>query len=140
MSDIQPTGPAPGGGYERSDFRLRPVLVFGVLLTVTVALVLVLTAGMLDYFARRQPLQRAPAPAPPPVAMRSGPGEPILQVDGIRDYRSFREAEDRLLTSYGWADPEGGHVRIPIAAAMELLLARGLPAAERPAPSRRTRP
>ena len=38
----------------------------------------------------------------------------------------MRAAEDQMLTSYGWVDPQNGVVRIPIDRAIDLLAQRGL--------------
>ena len=40
----------------------------------------------------------------------------------------MRAAEEKELTTYGWADEEKRAVRIPIDQAMKLLVERGLPA------------
>jgi hypothetical protein len=117
-----------GGGYEKSDLAAKPVAIFAVVLTAVVAGVLIFILWMLDFFAAR-------LPAPPPgktassSAVRSGPPEPPLQVDGMRNLRAMRAAEDGLLTSYGWVNREANTVHIPVERAMDLLVERGLPAA-----------
>lgn len=143
MSDPQAGSPPPGGGYEKSDFTLRPVVTFAVVLGLAVAGVLLLMLWMLDFFAARQPGPTSPAPAPS-AAVRSGPPEPRLQVGGSRPLEAMRRAEEARLAGYGWVDRQAGTVHIPIARAMDLLLERGLPggaAAARPAerPGRRGR-
>ena len=40
----------------------------------------------------------------------------------------MRAEEDRILNSYGWVDAQRGIVRIPIAQAMAMTVAQGLPA------------
>jgi hypothetical protein len=47
----------------------------------------------------------------------------------VTDLAAMRAAEDRVLHSYGWVDPQKGIVHIPIEEAMKLTLANGLPAA-----------
>ena len=56
--------------------------------------------------------------------------EPRLQVNAPSELRTMREAEDRMLNSYGWVDPQSETVRIPIERAMEILAQKGLPARE----------
>jgi hypothetical protein len=46
---------------------------------------------------------------------------PQLQVDESKDLQAFRKEEDEWLNSYGWTDPKGDNVRIPIDVAMRLL-------------------
>ena len=43
------------------------------------------------------------------------------------DLSRFREREEAELNTYGWINRTSGVVRIPIARAMDLLLAHGLP-------------
>ncbi|HEY6199544.1 MAG TPA: hypothetical protein VI231_13105, partial [Candidatus Binatia bacterium] len=77
-------------------------------------------------FARRQ------APRPPLVVTREAT-EPQLQVNAPSELRTIREAEDRMLNSYGWVDPQGETVRIPIDRAMEILAQKGLAARQQKA-------
>ena len=46
--------------------------------------------------------------------------------------KAIRAAEDQVLNSYAWMDPEKGVVRIPIGRAMDLLAERGLPSRVQP--------
>jgi hypothetical protein len=39
-------------------------------------------------------------------------------------YRDFKVQDEALLTSYGWVDQANGVVRIPIEAAMDLIIER----------------
>src|SRR6476469_4881331 len=45
----------------------------------------------------------------------------------VTDLADMRAAEQKALTTYGWADQQKGIVRIPIDQAMQLTLQRGLP-------------
>src|ERR1043165_5033515 len=95
-------------GYERKDLSPRAIALFGVALSI----VIVLSAGIVtlfqlyagNRFARRQ------APRPPLVVTRETT-EPRLQVNAPSELRTIREAEDRMLNSYGWVDPQGETVR-----------------------------
>ena len=60
-------------------------------------------------------------------ALRRLPPEPRLQIDPRDDLSNMRQAEEQVLTSYGWVDRNGGIVRIPIDQAMKLIAERGLP-------------
>ena len=80
---------------------------------------------------------RAPLAAPPvrpsiqDGRVVGGPASvPSLLVREPMNLQKFREEEEHLLSSYGWADQNTGVVRLPIDRAKELLLERGLPARE----------
>lgn len=62
------------------------------------------------------------------VDARRLPPEPRLQQAPILDLREMREAEDKILNSYGWIDQQHGIVRVPIDQAIDLLARRGLQA------------
>jgi hypothetical protein len=128
MSEHAPRSHRPGGGYEKSDFAFGPVLAVAAGLSAAVAAVLLFILWLLGFFAARLPAPAAPAPAPA-AAVRSGPREPRLQVDGIREMRQMLAEEEARLSGYGWVDRQRGTVRIPVARAMELILERGLPGA-----------
>lgn len=52
---------------------------------------------------------------------------PALQISPQFDLDRFKAREKLRLESYGWVDRTSGIVHIPIAAAMDLALARGFP-------------
>ncbi len=141
MSDPHPQSGerSPAGGYEKSDLTVKSAATIAIVLTLLVAAVLFLILWMLGFFAARLPAPSAPAPAKS-AAVRSGPQEPPLQVDAIRDLRSLRAAEDALATSYGWVNRETGTVRIPVDRAMDLLAERGLPAPPEARPTPASKP
>ena len=143
MSDPHPRSEAqpPAGGYEKSDLTVKPVAAFAIVLTVVVAGVLVLILWMLGFFAARLPAPPGAGPTPAKsAAVRSGPKEPPLQVDTMRNLWSMRAAEDALVTSYGWVSREAGTVRIPVDRAMELLVERGLPVPSKAGPESAAKP
>lgn len=55
------------------------------------------------------------------------PPRPRLQAAPKKDLDQLRQAEDKVLNTYGWIDRDAGQVRIPIDRAMELIVQRGLP-------------
>jgi hypothetical protein len=101
--------------------RFMIVLVLGGILT------LLMIFLVFAYF-KKQEAALNPPPAPG-MGVEAGrvPPEPRLQASPTRDLKQMREAEDRILTSYAWLDPDHGVVRIPISRAIDLLAQRGLP-------------
>lgn len=124
----------PGaGGYEKSDLRPKPIVIFGVILTVVTILAFGVTYGMIQFLGWwDRPRLETPAS---PLATRTVPPEPRLQVDAPKELQTLRAAEEEALTSYGWVSRESGIARIPIQRAMQLVLERGLPGTKTPAPS-----
>jgi len=117
----------PQGGYEKSDLRSRPIVVFGVILGVTVALAFVAAYGMIHVLGWwDRPRLETPAS---PLATRTVPPEPRLQVEAPKDLASLQAAEQEVLTTYAWVSKEAGVARIPIDRAMQIVLERGLPPA-----------
>jgi hypothetical protein len=122
-----PTEPR-GSGHEERDIRLRPIIWAGVGLVVLVIVVHVGLWWLFDDFTeRRTRLEGPPTPTAPLAWPRQLPPGPRLQTDPHQDLQAWLGAENAVLQSYGWVDQEAGIARIPIARAMELLAARGLP-------------
>jgi hypothetical protein len=123
--------PEPGG-YEKSDLRPKPIVVFGVILTLVTILAFVAAYGMI-WFLGWWDRPRLETPASP-LATRTVPSEPRLQVEAPKDLQSLQANEQEVLTTYAWVSKEAGIARIPIERAMQLVLERGLPISP-PAPA-----
>jgi hypothetical protein len=54
------------------------------------------------------------------------PPAPRLEIHTVGRWRTFREAEQARLSSYGWMDRGTGAVHIPIERAMDLIAERGV--------------
>jgi len=127
-----PQGSAPGG-YEKSDVRPKPILISGVILAVVTILVFVTAYGMMRLLGWwERPRLETPAS---PLATRTVPIEPRLQVEAPKELKALQTAEQEILTSYAWVNQEAGIARIPVDRAMRLVLERGLPAPKPAAPA-----
>lgn len=62
------------------------------------------------------------------VADRMPQGVPVLQPSPEAELVEMRRAQAQELHGYGWIDEGAGIVRVPIEVAMDLVLAKGLPA------------
>jgi hypothetical protein len=113
-------------GYEERDVNAFAVSAAGLAIF---ALVLVSVFGM--WFLFNLFAQREAAKSPPLVSAPKLPPEPRLQASPVLDYRTLRDAEDRLLKGYGWIDPDRGIVRIPVDRALEIVAQKGLPASKK---------
>lgn len=112
MSDV----PHPNG-YEKSDADPRLIAA----LAAGIAVFLLTTPYLLQWaYPNADRIGGVPPGLPEPPA-------PRLQVRPRIDLDRLRSYERGRLDVYGWTDRDHTAVRIPIARAMELLAARGLP-------------
>jgi len=99
-----------------------------------IALILLSIFSMAGLFALfRYFIQSTGGPVPPvtrefQLDARKMPPAPQLEVSEPGDLARDRAAEDKLLTTYGWADKPSGTVRIPIERAIDMVAEQGLPA------------
>ena len=113
-------------GYELSDLRPGYIALFGIALTAVIVVAAVITSLLIHFKAAEQSRQETPVPRL--AGEREATPGSRLQVDGNKELRQMRMAEDAALNSYGWVDKSSGSVRIPIERAMEILAKKGLPA------------
>ena len=113
-----------GVGYEKADISIERLLTFGAGVVGLVALGALGAFVAFHFFVAHQSLG---PPATPFENVRQLPPEPRLQVHAPLDLAQYRAGQDKTLDSYGWVDAAGGVVRMPIDAAMKLLLQKGLP-------------
>lgn len=115
------SGRVAEGVHEPSHLRLRRVVVLGVALA---AVVSAFTLMLWIVFVHEQ---RGSALRQPP--------EPQVEVAGARNLELLREKETRRLDTYGWVNRNERVFHIPIQAAMDRVIRRGLPARQTTRPS-----
>lgn len=126
MSDFEPTGEQHGGGHAPTEIRLRGILSFAIALIVVIVFVQAGLSFLMGGFSRDERSHITSRSA----RMRDETGQfpaPRLQGNPGTDMARFRREEQARLDEYGWVDRRGGVARIPVARAMEILAARGLP-------------
>jgi hypothetical protein len=89
--------------------------------------------GLYKFLQARETARDRPASPLVDRSVPRMPPEPRLQTSPERELATMRAEQQALLESYGWVDESAGVARIPITAAMDLLLARGLPVRPQPA-------
>jgi hypothetical protein len=117
----------PGTGHEETDINVWAVGKFAVALMLVTVAVLFVLFGLFRYLLSREggpPAGRSQVAASEPA--KAFP-QPQLQENEVLDLKAIRAAEDQVLHSYAWINPEMNVVRIPIDRAMDLLVERGLP-------------
>ena len=127
--------------YEKSDVTIRGIVTFAAILAVATGVTMALMGWLfwgLEARAVRADTASVPRtrlqdvrPEHPPVPILQGsPGSNFELTDPLVEMEAWdREMDERLATS-GWIDRNAGTVRIPIEAAKQLLLERGLPVRE----------
>ena len=108
-------------GYEVSDARVTPLVIFVVILV----LITVGVMGASSWILNGLEASREPEPEVHPLAAeRQVPPAPRLQDVPSKDIAEHRAIQGKLLGEYEWIDREQGIVRIPIERAMELVAER----------------
>jgi hypothetical protein len=124
--DIQlPDLSRPEARHEQSDIDVWAVGKFALALAFLCVFSFGLLFGLFKFFQAETggPLPKSELN----VDARRLPPEPRLQQSPVTDLREMREAEDKILNSYGWVDQAHGVVRVPIDQAINMLAQRGLP-------------
>ena len=123
----------PKTHHEESDVSVRAIAAFAVALVIVAVLVHLAVYLLYRFYASGTENVR---PSYPITASQQEqmPALPRLQTNPRQDLLDLRSQEDRILSTYGWADRNAGAVRIPIADAMKLTLQRGLPSRDAAAP------
>ena len=137
------TDPHGGGGYEKSDAQIRPLVESGIVLVVLCAVsfwsMIYLHHWLQDYELKKDSFGNALTPAreiPPAPLLETAQGMPVnwsesknLEHQPFKNsgFGAVRAAESAHLNSYGWIDEPGKIVHIPIQQAMQRLLEQGVP-------------
>jgi hypothetical protein len=113
--------------HDDREIDIKAIGTFGIALVLICIATFALLLGIFHYFKTREDAsQTASRPGVDPGAHRMPP-LPRLQSEPVPDLKAVRDAEEKILHSYAWADQPKGLVRIPIEQAIDLLAQRGLP-------------
>jgi hypothetical protein len=118
-------------GHETRDVNIRALTIAGLIMFAILVLILISMKWMFFYLAKTLPLG---PPTTPYETARTLPPEPRLQAAPAEDLKTYLNAQQQLLNSYGWVDRGNGIVRIPVDRAMDLILQRGLPVRQQAPP------
>lgn len=117
----------PSVAFEQSEEDVHAVSSFGIGLAIGIVIVAFAMWGLFEWFYAREDMANPPVT---PVVLSEKPQlppEPRLQAVPRLDLASLREGENQILKSYAWVDPNRGIARIPIADAIRIVAAKGLP-------------
>lgn len=119
----------PGAGHEHTDAEIGPIVKFAIWITAIAIVVHVGALFMFNFMADQRTevnVNEFPvAPPQPGLVLPQGPWR--LQRFPANEMYEYRLQEQHLERTYGWVDRNAGMVRIPLAEAMRLTIARGLP-------------
>ncbi len=116
-------------GHELRDMRLRTVVRWLALLTVSVTvLVIAVTVFERSVIGHTGPLK----PVVEDVPKVTPPPQPRLELMNGEILGALRAKEDQILNNYTWIDQGAGKVSLPIDRAIELTAQRGLPVRSEP--------
>jgi hypothetical protein len=135
-------------GHETTDARLRPIIVFIVVMILAAGLIQLAVLALMHFLRHHN---AAADPTPSPFAdQRAAPPEPRLQpslthpTQPHEDMATLHARWQQQLTTYGKIPGDTGHARIPITRAMQLMIQTGVkvdaPPTTKPAPHPVTQP
>jgi hypothetical protein len=106
----------------------RVVVGLAVVLVAASALAMIVVFGLFRSFEKKAETRDAASLAAAGAERRPEtlPPAPRLQIQPVRHWRDFRDAERERLGTYGWMDRSTGAVHLPIERAIDLVLARGV--------------
>ena len=118
----------PSVAHDRGEEDVKTVSGFGIGLALGIVVVVFAMWGLFEWFYARED-QASPVVAPAILSetKQQLPPEPRLQAQPRLDLQALHEGEDQVLTTYAWIDPDRGIARIPIAEAIKIVAAKGLP-------------
>ena len=123
--DKPPNFSATTPGYETRDANAGGVFKFLAALGIVLLITGLVCWGLFRFFSAHEVNQAASES--PFAGTRQLPLGPQLQVNPREDWLKFREEQEKSLETYAWENRSAGTVRVPIEAAMELLVKKGVP-------------
>jgi hypothetical protein len=114
-------------GYEKRDASIPGLIQFAFWMAVVLLVTLVGMRLTFDFYKKSQPMGATMSPMVKTTDRMLPPG-PRLQPLPHQELQDYCAAQQNEVNSYAWVDQPSGAVRIPVDRAMELILAKGLPA------------
>jgi hypothetical protein len=130
----------PAVSYERSDLDIFAVTKFGIGLAIGTVAAVFMMWGLFVWFQHQTTADNMPAsmarerqellPPQPRLQSMGTPRAPDMEAGALRsphvELGKFRQDEAMQLDTYAWVDPGKGTVRIPVEAAKDLVLKKGI--------------
>jgi len=116
--------------HEQRDANVRPIVLTGIGLALSLAVVGVIVYGILRYLEANPPTRVQTNPMAAFDAQI--PPAPRIEEHPAIEIEQLHAQEDQILSTYGWIDKSKGVIRIPIDRAMEIQMERGFPTRKEP--------
>jgi hypothetical protein len=114
-------------GWEKRDVHIKGLFQFAFWMAVVLAVTMVGMHFTFEAFKKATPMGATMSPMVTPE-MRMIPAPPLLQVHPHQELIDYCAEQQKGVNTYAWVDQQSGVVRIPVDRAMDLILAKGLPA------------
>ena len=114
-------------GWEKRDVNIKGLFQFAFWMAVVLVVTLVGMRFTFAFYKRVEPLGPTASPMVS-TTYRMIPSKPLLQVQPHQELEDHCAAQQQDVNTYAWVNQSSGVVRIPVDRAMELVLAKGLPA------------
>jgi hypothetical protein len=114
-------------GWEKRDVNIKGLFQFAFWMAVVLIVTMVGMRLTFSSYKKAMPLGPTMSPMVKEDA-RMIPSGPLLQVHPHQELETYCSAQQQNVSTYAWVDRPSGVVRIPVDRAMELILAKGLPA------------
>jgi hypothetical protein len=114
-------------GWEKRDVNIKGLFQFAFWMAVVLIVTMVGMRLTFSSYKKAMPLGPTMSPMVKEGA-RMIPSGPLLQVHPHEELETYCAAQQQNVSTYAWVDQPSGVVRIPVDRAMELILAKGLPA------------
>ena len=108
-------------GYEPTDAKATPLVVFTIGLTVFTVAAFIASFGIYRLLEKGQKMIDPPM-HPMAVERKIAEGMPRLQINEAADLTEYRQAMDQKVNGYGWINKDASIVRVPVTKAMDLVL------------------
>ncbi|MBI5431511.1 MAG: hypothetical protein HZA52_01640 [Planctomycetes bacterium] len=130
MSNHQAAAPSSGhaaavaAGYEKEDPKVKPILIFTILLVLANVATFYAMIWTNNAFTAAEASKDVVAH---PLAVVAEPPAPRLQAVPSAEWNAFKTEQQTAIGVYRWLDRTNGVVQIPVERALEIVSERGLP-------------
>jgi hypothetical protein len=128
MESDHESPPDTTAGYERTDVKARPVIVFLVILFASTVLVCVLLVGLFGFYRSMASRRDHPPTLAMGIQQQIVP-PPRLQASPPREWDQMVKDQETALAGYRWINKEQGVGAIPIERAIDIIATTGMTSA-----------
>lgn len=117
-------------GYETKDTTFKPVFLGIVVIFAVTAIGLIISAIFYSSLEKSWTKSQGKSSGHQSIEKKVVPS-PQLETVPMKDYKTFKAEQERVLTTYGWVDPAKNKIHVPIEVAMKNALKKGFTVREK---------